>query len=132
MLQLLYVSSVVPGAAAVDPASILAVSRANNRRDSITGLLYSDGKRFLQVLEGPQDKVTSAFARIKLDSRHRAIVVLSERAIDVPEFGEWDMAHRAPGDETDAFLQRLDVLVNQTSPNVRATFEGFAKIHRGA
>ena len=132
MLQLVYVSSAIPGATAVDPAAILAVSRANNRRDSITGLLYSDGKRFLQALDGPADKVAAAFARLPRDPRHRAMVVLSEREIDTREFGDWEMAHRLPGADADRFIERVSELSAAASPAVRATFEGFAKVRRAA
>ncbi len=54
MLQLVYVSSVVGHPS---DAEILEVSRRNNARDGIAGLLYSHGDRYLQVLEGPSEKV---------------------------------------------------------------------------
>jgi hypothetical protein len=132
MLQLVYVSSVSQKTGNVDPAAILAVSRANNSRDDITGLLYSDGARFLQALEGPEDKVEAAFTRIKRDERHRAVVVLSRREIDSREFGEWAMAHRLPGGDADRFIERVSDLAANAAPNVRATFEGFAKVRRAA
>jgi hypothetical protein len=132
MLQLVYVSSVSPGAGKVDPAAILAVSQANNQRDDITGLLYSDGHRFLQALEGPADKVEAAFARIQGDLRHRAVVVLSRRTVDMREFGDWAMAHRQGGADGDAFVARVADLAANASPNVRATFEGFAQARRAA
>ena len=47
--QLVYISTATPGTA-VDPAPILTASRRNNARDRITGLLWFDGKRFLQAL----------------------------------------------------------------------------------
>jgi len=53
MLQIIYVSTANPALRAVDPGPILDASRELNLRDSITGLLYSDGKRFMQVIEGP-------------------------------------------------------------------------------
>jgi hypothetical protein len=129
MLQLVYISSAV---GTVDVASVLATSRRNNGRDSITGLLYADGKRFLQALEGPEDKVEAAFARIQLDPRHRALVALSRRTVDTRVFGMWQMAARTPGDDGDAFLTRVDTLLARVDPNVRATFEGFARIKRAA
>ncbi|UZK66399.1 BLUF domain-containing protein [Sphingomonas sp. M1-B02] len=132
MLQLVYVSSVTPGAGATDPAAILAVSRANNRRDAITGMLYADGGRFLQALEGPPDKVEAAIDRIKADKRHRSIVILSSREIETREFGEWEMAHSTPGEDADSFIARIAKLAANASPNVRATFEGFAQARRGA
>ena len=132
MLQLVYVSSVAPGAVAADPATILAASRRNNARDSITGLLYSDGMRFLQALEGPEDKVEAAFARIQADPRHRARVVLWRRTVAAREFGEWAMAHRLPGTDAEAFVERVARLAENAAPDVRATFEGFAKVRRAA
>ncbi|HEX8302578.1 BLUF domain-containing protein [Sphingomonas sp.] len=131
MLQLVYVSS-ANRREAPDPASILAVSRGNNRRDGITGMLYSDGTRFLQVLEGPDERVEAAYARIQADPRHRAIVILSRRAIDAREFGEWEMAHHAPGGDADAFIERIAELAANASSDIRATFEGFAKVRRAA
>lgn len=131
MLQLVYVSSANPRES-VDPAGILAVSRRNNRRDAVTGLLYADHARFLQVLEGPEDKVEAAFARIQADTRHRALVILSRRSVEVREFGDWDMAHYAPGDDSDRLIERVSHLAQGASPDVRATFEGFVKLRRAA
>ena len=129
MLQLIYVSSVI---GQPNNADILATSRRNNARDGITGLLYADGVRFMQVLEGPNDKVEAAYARIKPDQRHRAAVVLSRREIEEREFGPWDMAARLPGEEGEAFLGRVDRLIAKAHPNVRATFDGFARVDRAA
>ncbi|WP_404333482.1 BLUF domain-containing protein [Sphingomonas sp. MMS12-HWE2-04] len=131
MLQLVYVSSLSPQAD-FDPTAILATSRANNRRDGITGLLYSDKARFLQALEGPEAEVEAAFARIKGDARHRAIVLLSRRTVDTREFGDWEMAHRMPGTDADRFIERVRELTANADPNVRATFEGFVKVRDGA
>ena len=129
MLQLVYISSAV---GRPDHAGILAASRRNNARDGITGLLYGDGVRFLQVLEGPQDAVERAYARIRGDGRHRAAVVLSRRAIKEREFGPWDMAARAPGEDAEAFFTRVEGLVAGADANVRATFDGFARVNRAA
>ncbi|SEM41377.1 Sensors of blue-light using FAD [Sphingomonas gellani] len=127
MLQLVYISSAV---GRIDVSAILAVSRRNNRRDGITGLLYADDKRFLQALEGPEAMVTAAFARISRDPGHRALVTLSRREVEGREFGEWAMAARTPGQDGEAFLDHVDALVSRVDPNVRATFEGFARIKR--
>jgi len=130
--QLVYVSSSRPGLAPAEPEAILAVSRRNNARDAITGFLYSDGRRFLQALEGPEDKVLTTVERIRTDPRHRAIVVLSDRQIAEREFGTWAMAHYAPGADADAFIARVAELTAGAAPDVRATFEGFAQVRRAA
>lgn len=53
MRQIIYVSTANPALGPVDAGPMLSVSRELNLRDSVTGLLYSDGKRFMQVIEGP-------------------------------------------------------------------------------
>lgn len=131
MLQIMYISSAA-NIAPIEVAQILKVSRRNNARDAVTGFLYADGRRFLQVLEGPAEAVESAFTRISSDERHRAVVTLSRREIEAREFGDWAMAHRMPGGDTDALIAQIGERLEAASPNVRATFEGFAKIQRAA
>ncbi len=131
MLQLVYISSPV-GLSAGDIAGILAASRRNNARAGITGLLYADGTRFLQALEGPEDAVEETFARIKRDPRHRALVSLSRKNVEHREFGNWEMAERRPGSEADAFLAKIDNLTRDASPSVRGTFSGLAAVRRAA
>ncbi|URW76238.1 BLUF domain-containing protein [Sphingomonas donggukensis] len=130
MRQFIYVSTAT--AERIDIADILATSRVNNRRDGLSGLLYSDGKRFLQALEGEPRAIDAAYARIARDARHRSVVILSDREIDAREFGDWAMAHRAPGDDGAAFVARVAELVARASPNVQATFNGFAEVRRAA
>lgn len=57
---------------------ILEVSRRNNEKRGITGmLLYRDG-RFLQVLEGEREPVMELIGTIKRDPRQKAFTVLYE------------------------------------------------------
>jgi hypothetical protein len=132
MLQLVYISTASAPIGAVERDTILQTSRRNNGRDAITGLLYTDGKRFLQALEGPAAIVETAFARIQADPRHRAIVVLSRREVATREFGEWAMASRTPGADSASFLQRIALLTQSADANVRATFQSFAEMRRAA
>ncbi|MBB3692252.1 BLUF domain-containing protein [Sphingomonas sp. BK580] len=129
MLQLVYISTAV---GQVATAPILAASRTNNTRDRITGLLFSDGRRFLQALEGEPAMVERAFVRIGADPRHRALVVLSRREVAQREFGDWAMAERVPGSDGEAFTRRVAALVANASPAVRATFDSFARLQRAA
>ena len=131
MRQLVYISS-IRRQAAVDPAAILAQSRRNNAAAGITGLLFFDGKRFLQALEGEAAAVDATFARIQRDERHHALVLLSSRDIAMREFGAWAMAYKTPGEEDASALDRVAHLTANADPTVRATFEGFAKVRRAA
>ena len=55
---------------------ILRQSRANNGLNGISGILLSDGRRFLQVLEGTPEAIEHVFARISADPRHAEVKTL--------------------------------------------------------
>lgn len=131
MRQLLYISSVVRGTI-IDLSAIVGQSIRNNRRVGVTGLLWSDGKRFLQVLEGENGAVQATVDRIAADPRHHGIVVLHDRTIAAREFGEWSMVARGPLDSADAFDDRMQAVLAGASPAVRGTFEGLIAVRRAA
>jgi hypothetical protein len=93
--QLTYLSrnSLTGNAAAIDEqlGEILDVSRRNNRRDSLTGYLVSDGTWFLQILEGDDESVMAALVRIRFDPRHSDVRVISTRQIRMRSFPQWSM-----------------------------------------
>lgn len=130
MLQIIYVSTANPALGIVDPEPILYVSRERNLRDSITGLLYSDGKRFMQVIEGPPDVTEACMHRIRRDLRHKAVVTLVHRHIEERAFGDWSMAHYEPGKDADAFIEQVAALAARAPANIRATFRDFARERR--
>lgn len=135
MHQIVYISSALAGVTPGDICQILAVSRRNNAIEGLTGLLIHDGVRFLQALEGERDAVLARFARIREDSRHRAIVILSEREIAERQFGLWAMADRAVaqvlGDRS--LGETVDSLVADVpDANIKAMFSSFARIDRKA
>jgi hypothetical protein len=76
---------------AVEADALLQTSRHNNALDGITGVLLIDGDAIVQVLEGPDESVSAAFARISRDDRHAEIQVLNDRYIDERDFGYWSM-----------------------------------------
>ncbi|WP_342657556.1 BLUF domain-containing protein [Sphingomonas sp. NY01] len=131
MRQLVYISTVRSGAP-VEADAILAASRRNNARANVTGLLFFDGKRFLQALEGDDAVVDATYARIQADPRHHALVVLSDRNVEERSFGPWAMAYRAPGEDDGASLARIELLTANASATVQATFASFARIKRAA
>lgn len=132
MRQLIYISTVARDAVPMHSGQILKKSQDNNARDGVTGLLYFDGKRFLQVLEGDAAAVARTYGRIKRDPRHRAVVILSDRAVETRDFGDWSMAWKEPGADAADFIDRVARLVDLASPSVRATFNSFAEVRRAA
>jgi hypothetical protein len=131
MLQLVYISSSREPVVESILQDILTVSRRNNARCDVTGLLVAGGRRFLQVLEGPDQAVLGTYARIQNDDRHRAFVLLSSRPIATRDFGSWNMAFRAGGEAKDGDLR--DVVEELIEPlsdrNLIAQFRSFAALH---
>jgi hypothetical protein len=94
MMQMLYVSGASRQLSDDDIQQILAVSRRNNLRDGITGmLLWADGA-FIQVLEGEARAVRGAFGRIQADDRHRNVMVVLEQAAGTRLFTQWSMGFK--------------------------------------
>ena len=107
-------------------SNILLDARRCNGRDDITGALIARGDLYLQLLEGPKDKVEACFDRIRNDDRHVDVTRLMTRTIKNRLFPEWTMrddpAHswvwsiedvengaveRATEDEVLGFFERL-------------------------
>lgn len=80
----IYVSDAVGEAATslLDLAEILGASERNNRRDGLTGVLMRHDGRFLQAIEGRRAEVDRLMDRLRADSRHENIRLLSDQ--DVP------------------------------------------------
>ncbi len=72
---------------------ILTDARRCNLRDEITGALICRADIYLQWLEGPEDKVRAAIARIQRDDRHVEVKVHIEAPATARLFGDWDMLH---------------------------------------
>lgn len=127
MLQLLYISSARRGGA-VDLDALFEQAQRNNAREEVTGLLYTDGKRFLQAIEGPKTAVEDLFLRIIADPRHHALVLLSRRETSRREFGEWSMARRGFDEAQDDFTARIAALCREADPSIQGTFAGLIDI----
>jgi hypothetical protein len=74
-------------------SGILLDARRANERDGITGALICRGDIYLQWLEGPEDKVRDALARIRRDDRHVEMTLLVADPVAERVFGDWAMLH---------------------------------------
>ena len=72
---------------------ILLDARRCNTRDGITGALICRADVYLQWLEGPEDKVRQALARIARDDRHLEVQVHVAEPVTERVFGDWAMLH---------------------------------------
>jgi hypothetical protein len=110
--------------------NILQVSRRNNRRDKLTGLLVVGGRRFLQVLEGPRKAVEEAYERIRADPRHFALVQLYRKPIAERCFAAWDMGcEQLDGADLTDLVEQL---TQGLEPDLQAQFRSFVELHRKA
>ena len=130
--QILYVSSSSLADKKIDVDRIFESSRHNNSLDGVTGLLLSDGWRFVQVLEGSPDGVEATMERIRRDPRHVGVTVLHDGPVEAREFGGWSMADRRRGERTDEFDARLERMLRRASPAVRDAFVDLVDGRRAA
>lgn len=92
--QVVYVSSARRKFSAEEITSLLDVSRRNNARDGITGmLLYRDGN-FIQAVEGPAPAIEDLMNRLRRDETHHGMIVMIDRPIQERDFGDWTMGFR--------------------------------------
>lgn len=135
MLRLIYISTARVALTPAELDGILAVSRRNNARVGVTGLLVAGGRRFLQALEGPEAAVAETFERIGKDPRHFAMVTLRRDAITARAFAGWDMGFQR-GAEVGAATSLPAIVEALTAeienPGVRAYFTGFAEVNAAA
>jgi len=99
LIQIIYVSksSFTPtlNSFAIQPniASILAKSRINNRKNGLVGVLYFGDGCFFQCLEGEEFKVNELYAKLKQDSRHKDLMLISTKLITSLSFTNWSMKY---------------------------------------
>ena len=102
----------------VEQASIL------NNAVGITGMLWADGGRFVQVLEGDEDAVSDTLKRIGNDPRHNGMEIFCDRGVVHRMFGTWGMVRPDEGPQgtaSTAFLVGL-VAVND-SPTAKIVYD---------
>lgn len=79
-----------------DLKSILEVSRSNNNKVDISGLLLYTNGLFIQLLEGKEDDVMETYNRIVKDPRHSDAVVVAKKNEEGRSFKNWSMGFIAP------------------------------------
>ena len=100
MYFLVYASSATKPFNEQELIELLNVSRRNNEKAEITGmLLYRDGN-FMQYLEGPKENVLTSMTRISNDSRHHGIITLLQKETPIREFSDWAMGFKSLNAET--------------------------------
>lgn len=92
--QVIYVSSAREKLSPDQVVSLLDVSRRNNARDGITGMLLYRGGNFIQVIEGPAASVEDLLDRLRRNPAHHGIIILADREVEGRDFEDWTMGFR--------------------------------------
>jgi hypothetical protein len=85
---------------------IIAVARARNIADGITGALMSTPNAFAQFLEGPRPAVRKLLDKITSDPRHTDVTVVYE-GDGLPRFRDWSMAYSGYASYVDSRIAPL-------------------------
>jgi hypothetical protein len=98
--RVMYISKAVRPLTTGELDDLLAGATVRNRLHGISGILVYDGGAFLQILEGPTDKISVLVKNIQVDPRHEDVVFLSAGAVEQHYFNGWGM-DRANVDRVD-------------------------------
>lgn len=113
LYQYAYCSSLRPQVSPTSVAEIVHVSRRNNQRADVTGILVFDGWRFFQYSEGEQAAITALIDRIRDDPRHEAFQELLSGPLDGPRrFQRWSVAY--PETDAEDLVSHLSRLTGST------------------
>lgn len=95
--RLIYASRAADGLQPHDVERILEVSRRNNSKAGVTGVLVHGGREFLQCLEGGREALNTTYARLLPDPRHAEVQLLEYREVSRRWFPDWSMQALPPG-----------------------------------
>jgi hypothetical protein len=92
MITWVYVSSAVNLFSERELLDLLVVSRRNNERCNVTGVLCYARGNFMQALEGEEDAIDTLERTLRADTRHHDVTTIVRYPIWERVFGGWSMA----------------------------------------
>lgn len=117
LARLVYASSAARPLEDADLTDILQSSRRNNAEVDVTGALFYSGGNFMQVLEGPADRVAEVYRRVEMDRRHHGHSVLLRDPIGTRQFPDAPMAFHSFAGLSDETRQRARSLFDPSLPD---------------
>lgn len=94
--QIAYCSNAVRTLPPAVIGDILDVSRRNNTRDGVTGVLIYHDRLFFQLLEGDRSLVKACYRRICANRLHSTPSLMLQADVDERAFPEWSMGLARP------------------------------------
>ena len=89
--RIIYLSSASKDLTNEEVHNLLLLSKINNKKNNISGLLLFIDGNFIQVLEGDKDTINDLFQKIEKDTRHKNVTKVIEDTIESRQFENWDM-----------------------------------------
>lgn len=115
MEYIVYVSTAKRLLSEKELIDVLKVSRTNNKKYNVTGiLLYCQGT-FMQVLEGDKNSIDQIYKAIELDTRHKNVIKLASGISKKRSFPDWSMAFASVTPET---LQEIEGFLSSPDQNL--------------
>lgn len=71
--------------------NILNTARKENPVHGITGVLFYDQGKFIQIIEGEKESLETLMHKLKCDHRHKNMKTLIDTAVDRRELADWNM-----------------------------------------
>ena len=123
MRRIVYLSTATRLMSDVELMDVLRVSRENNARDGVTGLLLYQGGNFIQLLEGEADAVETVYARVEKDPRHHSVLRMLDGEATERLFPDWSMAFRPTSGLSAELKQEIADFIAK-APQEAATTDG--------
>lgn len=114
MIQLVYESEATAQFREDDLPELIRVSRQSNHRRDVTGMLIYHDRRFIQILEGPEENVHALYAHIEKDPRHDEVWRLAEMTVQTRSFEQWTMGWMSKSRAPRELAPYLDDVVELT------------------
>jgi len=140
MHNLIYISAASHLLTNEELVDILTVSRLNNSRLGITGLmLYHEGA-ILQILEGEETVLKTLYRKICTDSRHKGLIKMLDIPVNERSFEDWSMGFKQISKEDWSSLggylnlqnnEMLSALTRSGATHVISMIKSFATVNMG-
>ncbi len=128
MRQILYKSKSRVGLDRDELEKLTIAAGVNNALADITGLLWTDGNEFVQVLEGDSGQLEQLLQVLYRDPRHTDVQIVDDRPISTREYGDWSMQRPVADTSTHGFehrmLLRLDAANTAMARAVQSVIRG--------
>ena len=122
MRQVLYGSVIANAATKLDLEALVVQARSRNKALCATGIIWSDGWRIVQVIEGPDTAIERLFTSIQNDTRHKIINTILYKSIVERQFGIWPLAYRTANNISDGYDAKAYEYIMASSYDVRRLF----------